>query len=547
MLQETFSLTAVGAVAALLLGLLIGAAVVAAWMRGRTALAVQQSQAAQAAELLGTRERLQFSMAELERLRAELKVLRSDRDALERQLHKDGEARARAEAHAQRVPALEQALVDARIVQERTQSEAAAQRQRQGELDARIESLQQRVAELQQDLLAVSAQRDVALSDLGSRSEALAQTRTLLEAERSQSADKLALLDGAREQMALQFQQVASRILEEKSQRFTQQNHDNLGLLLNPLNEKIKAFQDQVAQTYDKESKERLTLKNEIERLAALNTRISEDAVNLTQALKGSNKSQGIWGEMVLEKVLESSGLRRGHEYLVEESYASEDGSQRRPDVVINLPEGKHMVVDSKMSLLAYERYCSAESEAARALAQREHVQSIRSHIRGLSEKNYQNLYRLNSLDFVLLFVPVEPAFMLAATGDNRLFEEAFARNVLLVSPSTLLAVLRTVANIWRQENQSRNAQLIAEHCARLYDKFVGFVEDVEEIGKRIDQTQKAYADAHGKLTSGRGNLIGQVERVRALGVKPAKRLRADLLPDSGVEDDAALTDERQD
>jgi DNA recombination protein RmuC len=188
------------------------------------------------------------------------------------------------------------------------------------------------------------------------------------------------------------------------------------------------------------------------------------------------------------------------------------------------------------MSLLAYERFCSADSEAARAAAQREHIASIRSHIKGLSDKNYQTLHGLKSLDFVLMFIPVEPAFMLAATGDNTLFEEAFVRNVLLVSPSTLLAVLRTVANIWRQENQSRNAQLIADHCARLYDKFVGFVDDLEEVGKRIEQTQRAYADAHGKLVSGRGNLVGQVERVRALGVKPAKRLRGDLLP--GLEPD---------
>lgn len=538
--QEPFSSTAVGVLLILPLGLMIGAAIAFAWMRSRTALVVQQSLAARAAELLSAQERLHFSTVEAERLRAELKVLRVDQEALERQLQKDGEARARAEAHAQRVPELEQALLDARAAHERAQAETAAQRQRLGEFGSRIEGLQQRVAELQQDVLALAVQRDAALSESALKGEALAEARAQLEAERSQSVEKLALLNGAREQLGLQFQDLANRILEEKSLRFTQQNQDNLGLLLNPLHEKIKAFQDQVAQTYDRESKERLTLKNEIERLAALNSRISEDAVNLTQALKGSNKSQGIWGEMVLEKVLESSGLRKGHEYLVEESYAAEGGNQRRPDVVINLPEGRHMVVDSKMSLLAYERFCTADSEAARAVAQREHVASIRNHMKGLSDKNYQTLHGLKSLDFVLMFIPVEPAFMLAATSDNTLFEEAFVRNVLLVSPSTLLAVLRTVANIWRQENQSRNAQLIADHCARLYDKFVGFIVDLEEVGKRIEQTQRAYADAHGKLVSGRGNLVGQVERVRALGVKPAKRLRADLLP--GLEPDEGDT-----
>jgi DNA recombination protein RmuC len=460
----------------------------ASWLRRRMLLRVERAQAERAAELLTVQERLRAALIEAERLRAELDTRGADRAVLDAQLQKECAARAQAETQARRIPELEQAMSDA-------------------------------------------------LREQARRGEQLANLRAQLDAERSQSIEKLALLNDARAEMGLHFQQLANQILEEKSERFSRQNQDRLGALLDPLNEKIKAFQAQVAQTYDRESKERLTLKNEIERLAMLNSRISEDAVNLTQALKGSNKSQGIWGEMVLEKVLESSGLRKGHEYVTEESFASGEGSMRRPDVVIHLPEGKHMVVDSKMSLLGYERYCSADSEAARAAAQREHVQSIRSHIRGLSEKNYQALHGLKSLDFVLMFVPVEPAFMLAATSDGTLFEDAFSRNVLLVSPSTLLAVLRMVASIWRQENQSRNAQLIAEHGARLYDKFAGFVGDLEEIGKRLDQTQKAYQDAHGKLSSGRGNLVGQIERMRALGVKPNKPLRAGLLPEQAAGD----------
>ncbi|MDP3871468.1 MAG: DNA recombination protein RmuC [Methyloversatilis sp.] len=480
------SLTDSAILIALLGAALLGGALSAIWLRSRTALEIERAQAERVAQLLTAQERLRAASLDIDRLRAELKVSGAVRATLDLQLQQEKAARVRAETQAQRIPALEQAL-----------AEGAAQRQ--------------------------------------ALAEAVAGLRIQLDAERSQTTEKLALLDAAREQMGLQFQEVANRILEEKSQRFTQQNHDNLGLLLNPLNEKIKAFQDQVAQTYDRESKERLTLKNEIERLALLNTRISEDAVNLTQALKGSNKSQGIWGEMVLEKVLESSGLRRGHEYVAEESYAADDGNRRRPDVVVQLPEGRHMIIDAKMSLLGYERYCSADNDAARALAQREHVQSIRAHIKGLSDKNYPMLDGLKAPDFVLMFVPVEPAFMLAATSDNTLFEDAFSRNVLLVSPSTLLAVLRMVANVWRQESQGRNAQLIAEQGARLYDKFVGFVEDLEEIGKRIDQTQKAYQDAHGKLSSGRGNLVRQVENLRRLGVKPARQLRAGLLPDEAA------------
>jgi len=313
-------------------------------------------------------------------------------------------------------------------------------------------------------------QRESALAEVKNQAEQLVGLQTTLDAERTQTEEKLVLLNEAREQLGIQFQNLANQILEEKGQKFAQQNQANLGALLSPLQEKIKAFQDQVAQTYDKDSKERLTLKNEIERLAALNNKISEDAVNLTQALKGSNKTQGIWGEWCSKTCSSLQGCAKGRSMWCKGAFGRE-GNQQRPDVVIYLPEGKHMVVDSKMSLLAYERYCNAETEPARQAAQKEHLQSLRNHIKLLSEKNYQSLHGLKSLDFVLMFVPVEPAFMLAVTNDPTLFNDAFAKNVLLVSPSTLLATLRTIANIWRQEHQNRNAQAIADQCAKLYDK----------------------------------------------------------------------------
>lgn len=360
----------------------------------------------------------------------------------------------------------------------------------------------------------------------------IAELTTRLESERSQSAEKLALLEAARSEFTNQFQILANQILEEKSKKFTEQNQLNLGGILMPLQEKITQFQTQVAATYDKDSKERLTLKNEIERLAALNGKISEDAINLTQALKGSNKTQGIWGEMVLETVLESSGLRRGEEYQVQNSFDREDGGQHRPDVIIHLPEGRHMIVDAKMSLVAYERYVSATNDIDQADSLKQHLVSVRAHIKGLSEKNYQTLTGLNAPDFVMLFIAVEPAFMLAFSHDQSLFNDALAKNVLLVSPSTLLANLRTIAYIWRQEQQNRNAQEIAQQCAKLYDKFVGFVEDLEDIGKKLGQTQKSFDDARSKLVSGRGNLIRQAEQVKKLGVKPTKNLPAQLLDD---------------
>ena len=374
-------------------------------------------------------------------------------------------------------------------------------------------------------------QQQTQLSDYQAR---VAELTARLDAERLQATEKLALLEAARSEFGHQFQLLANTILEEKSKKFTEQNQVNLGGILLPLQEKIKEFQTQVADTYDKDSKERLTLKNEIERLATLNGKISEDAINLTQALKGNNKTQGIWGEMVLETVLESSGLRRGEEYQVQNSFEREEGGLHRPDVIIHLPEQRHMIVDAKMSLVAYERYVSATNDEERAESLKQHLVSVRAHIKGLSDKNYQTLTGLKAPDFVMLFIAVEPAFMLAFSHDQSLFNDALAKNVLLVSPSTLLANLRTIAYIWRQEQQNRNAQEIAQQCAKLYDKFVGFVEDLDDVERKLGQTQKSFDDAKSKLSTGRGNLIRQAEQVKNLGVKPTKNLPAQLLDDGG-------------
>ena len=359
---------------------------------------------------------------------------------------------------------------------------------------------------------------------------ALSEINAVLESERNQVGEKLALLTEAREQMTDQFKVLAAGILDEKAKAFGEQSRNNLTMLLDPLKEKIRDFQNKVEEVYTNESKERHTLKTEIERLAQLNTQISEDAVNLTRALKGDSKAQGIWGERVLESVLESSGLRKGQEYKVQASFSHDEGGRSQPDVIINLPENKHLVVDSKVSLTAYERYASAETGKAREAEIRSHIASLHAHVKRLSEKKYQDLHGLKSLDFVLMFVPVEPAFMLAVIHDSTLFNDAFTRNVLLVSPSTLLATLRTIASIWRQEYQGRNAQEIASHCASLYDKFVGFVEDIDDVGKKLAATQKSYDDARSKLVTGRGNLIRQVERIRTLGIKPNKTLSIALV-----------------
>ena len=360
-----------------------------------------------------------------------------------------------------------------------------------------------------------------------------AQVATLtmqLTQERNQSNEKLAWLQSAREELTHQFKNLANDILEEKSKRFSEQNQQSLGQLLDPLKTKLQEFQGKVEQVYVQEGKDRSALAEQVRQLMELNKTVSQEANNLTKALKGSNKTQGNWGELVLERVLEGSGLRKGEEYDVQESHTLPDGRRLQPDVVVHLPDDRHLVIDAKATLVAYEDYANAEDEKHRDAALKRHLDAVRSHIKGLSDKNYQDLYGLKSLDFVLMFIPIEPAFMLAVTHDRDLFMDAWNKNVLLVSPSTLLFVVRTVANLWRQEAQTRNAQDIAKRGAELYDKLAGFVEDMESLGTRLNQAQKDYDGAINKLSTGRGNLIRQAEMLKKLGVKPSKSLPAPMV-----------------
>jgi len=323
----------------------------------------------------------------------------------------------------------------------------------------------------------------------------------------------------------VEFENLAAKILEEKSQKFTEQNKVSLDGILTPLRERIKDFEDKVQKVYDTEAAERNMLKGEIKQLMGLNQQMQLDTQNLTKALKGDNKTQGNWGEFILESILEKSGLIKDREYKTQDSITNEDGRRFQPDVVINLPDGKCLIIDSKVSLVAYERYVSAEDELIKSQALKEHGASFKSHIKGLSDKNYQNLYSFKSLDFVLLFVPIESAFAAAVQNDNQLFNDAFERNIVIVSPSTLLATLRTVANIWRQENQSKNAIEIANKAGDMYDKFVGFVDDLILIGNKLRDTQKSYEGAMNKLKEGSGNLVKRAEDLKKLGAKATKSI----------------------
>ena len=389
----------------------------------------------------------------------------------------------------------------------------------------------------------LQAQSELALS-IGLRTErdqALQKAIRLeaeLDSERKQGLGRIESLNEAKEALTSQFKNLANEILEDKSKRFTEQNAASLDALLKPLQTKLTEFKEQVSNSYGNEARERFALKSEIERLANLNLRMSDETRSLTQALKGDSKVQGNWGELVLESILESSGLRKGEEYLVQDSHTQTDGSRLQPDVVVKLPEGRSLVVDSKVSITAYARHAETTDPIVAEQELAAHIQSLRQHIQGLSGKNYSSLYGIGSVDFVLMFVPIEPAFLLALKTAPNLYQEALAKNIVLVCPSTLMATLRTVAHLWRQDHQNRNALEIAKQCGTLYDKFVGFVEDLEKLGQRLDQAQTSYHDAFNKLKSGKGNLIRTAEKVRELGVKPSKNISTPLLDSSDVETD---------
>ncbi|MBT9532010.1 MAG: DNA recombination protein RmuC, partial [Pseudomonas sp.] len=322
---------------------------------------------------------------------------------------------------------------------------------------------------------------------------------------------------------------------DEREQRFADSSQQRLGQLLDPLKERIQAFEKRVEESYQQEARERFSLGKELERLQQLNQRLGDEATNLTRALKGQ-KTQGNWGELVLEQVLEHAGLSKGREYLTQVSLSSADGQRFQPDVIIQLPGDKQVVIDAKVSLTAYQALVASEDEVSRGLALKQHVLSLRSHLKGLSVKDYQRLEGLHSLDFVLLFVPIEAAFAAALQGDPGLFQEAYDQHIVIVSPTTLLATLRVIDSLWRQERQSLNAREIAERAGALYDKFVAFVGDLDEVGSRLQQLDKAYAAARNKLTEGRGNLVSRAENLKLLGARASKSLPAELLERAGGE-----------
>lgn len=349
--------------------------------------------------------------------------------------------------------------------------------------------------------------------------------------QKSSFESQLKLVQDAKQSLSQEFENLANRIFDEKQTKFSEQSKQALETSLSPLRRDLGDFRKQVSTAYDKENTDRNRLAGQISELQKQTLKISSDASNLANALKGDNKQQGNWGEFVLEKLLDDSGLTKGREYETQVALKDEEGNRRNPDVIIRLPEGKDIIIDAKASLTDYERYFHAEDEQSQQLCLKQHLNSLRSHIKGLNVKNYEQLENVNSLDFVLIFIPVESAFMLALDNDPDIMREAYDKSIILVSPSTLMVTLRTIKNLWRYADQNINAQQIAEKAGALYDLFVLHVEALEDIGKHLDKSKDAYETAFKRLSTGRGNLVKRSEELKTLGAKTKKVLADKLLP----------------
>ena len=348
----------------------------------------------------------------------------------------------------------------------------------------------------------------------------------IFETKEASFNDKISLLIDSKQQMKMEFENLATKIFEENQKK----SNVNLNQVLTSFKDQLESFGKRVNDIYNDETKQRVSLLTEIKNLKELNNQISSDAINLTKALKGQNKTQGDWGEMILSSILEQTGLREGKEYNVQGSFSDAEGRRLRPDVIVHLPSKKDIIIDSKVSLNAYLTYCQTDDKTQKEAASKELIKSINAHIKGLSSKKYEAIEGVTTLDFVLLFIPIEGAFLLATSSDDTLFKMAFDNNIMLVSPSTLYVTLRTIENIWRNEHQNENAQLISKKAADLYDKFAGFVSDIEDIGLNLNRTQKSYDSAMNKLSTGNANLIKRAEEFIDLGVKPKKTISTKTL-----------------
>lgn len=411
----------------------------------------------------------------------------------------------------------------------RTKNTELVRQERENALNARIKALNEQAEFAHEERTRLQLERE----RMGNQ---LVRYEVDMENLRRTNMEQRAEVEKLQEKFTKEFENLANRILEEKSEKFTKSNKENLENILNPLSKKIKEFEEKVEHSQKENIGIHASLKEQLLHLQTQNLKITQEAENLTKALKGDSKTQGNWGELVLERVLEKSGLEKDREYSVQQNFQREDGSRAMPDVIINLPNGKKMIVDSKVSLTDYERYTNAD-ELERPKYLKDHINSLRRHVEQLSAKKYEDLYEMESPDFVLLFVPIEPAFAIAINEDNSLYSKAFEQNIVIVTPSTLLATLRTIDSMWSNEKQNRNAIEIARQAGALYDKFEGFVADLTRVGKKMDEAKGEYSGAMNKLIGGRGNIIISIEKLKKMGAKAKKSLPEPILK-RALEDD---------
>ncbi|CCG94740.1 DNA recombination protein rmuC [Marinobacter nauticus ATCC 49840] len=476
--------------------------------------------------------------------RATESALREELDARDRQLRDSEQVRA---LHEQEVEHLQTALEEQKARSghleqsiEHWRQQSAALENRLAALDSELTAKQDRVAQLASESSQYQQRAEALSEELGQLKVELREQQVTLDKERRSASEKLELLEKNRDALKQEFENLANRIFEQKSERFSQQSKTSLDSLLNPFRDQLQDFRKRVEDVYTTETRDRQALRSEIKSLQELNRQITEEAANLTRALKGDKKIQGNWGELILERVLERSGLRKGVEYETQGSYRDEDNQLLRPDVIVHLPDQRNLVIDSKVSLVAYQQWVTADQEEERAAALKQHVEAVRNHIRALSEKDYSQLNGLHSPDFVLLFMPIEPAFVAAFQQDENLFAEAFERKIIVVTPTTLLATLRTIENIWRYERQSQNARRIADRAGAVYDKLRVFVEAMEKLGSQLHTAQGTYDNAMNTLTRGRGNLISQANRFVELGVRVKKELPKSIVDQAEVDSEDA-------
>ena len=477
------------------------------WTELHATLASHQTKVLRLDELSGERD---TARVELNRLRQEKNALDAQFAALQSQMEEER-----------------------RSVEERTRLYTRA------ETSAR-ESAQSKIDELTTERETARNQLDTLRQEKGALDTEFAALQSKLDEERKSAQEKIVLLEQAERRLAKEFENLANRIFEEKHQKFSQVSKTSVEALLTPMREQLTDFKKKVEDVYDKENKDRASLRTEIQSLKSLNERIGADALNLTKALKGNSKARGTWGEIQLERLLEDSGLVKGREYDVQASHRNEDGQRFQPDVVVHLPEKKDVVIDSKVSLVAYEQYHASESDEERQRQLRAHIASLRTHFSGLSAKNYDELIGINSLDMVIMFVPIEPALLLALEHEPNLFSEAFSLHILLVSPSTLMTTLQIIHNIWRYEHQNRHAQTIAAEAGKLHDQFVNFVDALEKVGDHLEKATESYCTAHKRLAKGKGNLVTRTKNLQILGAKTKKFINPDLLEEAAESENFA-------